>query len=264
MATAPGELGLALPTPALRVDSDRRLLATHRLPAEIADSTELIDVVALEHAEELTRAVGLALEGAPSTTRPIAMRGVPGRLWKWSIGPEPEGTALALAIEVTHEVLAPRNAQADRRALTDITPSVRQLPVMFHSIDGQGHLLHVSDQWLARLGYEASEVLGRPVFDFLTPACRARAEHTFARLLDGQRIWNVPMEFVARDGTTVHTLPSVGSEWSAEGEFVRSAAVLVDITNETYLTKPVDLEQFTHVVQAIDEFWFSVVRLPRA
>ncbi len=29
-----------------------------------------------------------------------------------------------------------------------------------------------------------------------------------------------------------------------------------------YITKPVDLEQFGKVVQAIDDFWLSVVRLP--
>jgi two-component system response regulator len=29
-----------------------------------------------------------------------------------------------------------------------------------------------------------------------------------------------------------------------------------------YITKPVDLDQFTKVVQAIEEFWFTVVKLP--
>ena len=29
-----------------------------------------------------------------------------------------------------------------------------------------------------------------------------------------------------------------------------------------YITKPVDLEQFIHVVKSIDDFWLSIVRLP--
>lgn len=29
-----------------------------------------------------------------------------------------------------------------------------------------------------------------------------------------------------------------------------------------YITKPVDLEQFIHVVRAIDEFWLTLVKLP--
>jgi len=30
-----------------------------------------------------------------------------------------------------------------------------------------------------------------------------------------------------------------------------------------YITKPVDFEQFVRVVQSIEDFWFSVVRLPK-
>jgi two-component system, chemotaxis family, response regulator Rcp1 len=30
-----------------------------------------------------------------------------------------------------------------------------------------------------------------------------------------------------------------------------------------YITKPVDLEQFIHVVKSIEDFWFTVVTLPR-
>ena len=29
-----------------------------------------------------------------------------------------------------------------------------------------------------------------------------------------------------------------------------------------YVTKPVDLEQFTKVVRSVEDFWFSIVRLP--
>ena len=29
-----------------------------------------------------------------------------------------------------------------------------------------------------------------------------------------------------------------------------------------YVTKPVDFEQFTRIVQAIEEFWLTIVTLP--
>lgn len=35
-----------------------------------------------------------------------------------------------------------------------------------------------------------------------------------------------------------------------------------DLQANCYITKPVDLGQFVHVVQAIKDFWFSVVKLP--
>ena len=30
-----------------------------------------------------------------------------------------------------------------------------------------------------------------------------------------------------------------------------------------YVTKPVDLDQFVKMVRSIEQFWFTVVRLPR-
>lgn len=35
-----------------------------------------------------------------------------------------------------------------------------------------------------------------------------------------------------------------------------------DLHANCYITKPVDLEQFLHVVRSIQEFWFEVVRRP--
>jgi len=29
-----------------------------------------------------------------------------------------------------------------------------------------------------------------------------------------------------------------------------------------YITKPLDLEQFIHVVKSIEEFWLTIVKLP--
>lgn len=35
-----------------------------------------------------------------------------------------------------------------------------------------------------------------------------------------------------------------------------------DLHANCYITKPVDLEQFLHVVKSIKDFWFTVVKLP--
>lgn len=35
-----------------------------------------------------------------------------------------------------------------------------------------------------------------------------------------------------------------------------------DLGANCYLTKPVDIDQFVHVVQSIDDFWLGLVRLP--
>jgi CheY-like chemotaxis protein len=47
---------------------------------------------------------------------------------------------------------------------------------------------------------------------------------------------------------------------SAESDVVRT----YDLGANCYLSKPVDLEQFVRVVQAVDDFWLGMVRLPRS
>ena len=44
----------------------------------------------------------------------------------------------------------------------------------------------------------------------------------------------------------------------AEVDILRS----YELDANAYLTKPVDLKQFAQKVQAIDRFWFQVVKLP--
>lgn len=44
----------------------------------------------------------------------------------------------------------------------------------------------------------------------------------------------------------------------AEEDILRS----YNLHANCYITKPVDLEQFLGVVKAIDEFWFTIVKLP--
>ena len=36
-----------------------------------------------------------------------------------------------------------------------------------------------------------------------------------------------------------------------------------DLHANCYITKPVDFDQFTNVVKSIEDFWFTVVKLPR-
>ncbi len=46
---------------------------------------------------------------------------------------------------------------------------------------------------------------------------------------------------------------------SAEADILKSYKLHANC----YITKPVDLEQFVQVVKSIDDFWLTVVRLPR-
>jgi two-component system, chemotaxis family, response regulator Rcp1 len=47
---------------------------------------------------------------------------------------------------------------------------------------------------------------------------------------------------------------------AAERDLIKS----YDLHANAYVVKPIDLDQFTQVVQAIENFWFTIVKLPRA
>jgi len=44
----------------------------------------------------------------------------------------------------------------------------------------------------------------------------------------------------------------------AEEDILRS----YNLHANCYITKPIDLHQFLHVVKAIEDFWLTIVRLP--
>ena len=52
------------------------------------------------------------------------------------------------------------------------TEEFDNLPIMIHSIDGNGRLLYANRLWLSNLGYEWSEVEHRDSIDFLTMESR--------------------------------------------------------------------------------------------
>jgi CheY-like chemotaxis protein len=57
----------------------------------------------------------------------------------------------------------------------------------------------------------------------------------------------------------LHSIPVVVLTTSDSDQDVIN---MYDLHANCYVTKPVDLEQFTKIVQEIKQFWFSVVKLP--
>ena len=104
-------------------------------------------------------------------------------------------------------------------------------PAILHSIGPDGRILNVSDRWLALMGYERHEVIGRQSADFLTPASQAYARDVvlpaFFRLGHCDR---VEYQFVRRDGTPVDVVLSAVLERDENGASARSVAVLEDVT----------------------------------
>ena len=55
------------------------------------------------------------------------------------------------------------------KARTGFGALYNNTPIMMHSVDRNGCILDVNEFWLQTLGYERSEVIGRPVVNFTAP-----------------------------------------------------------------------------------------------
>ena len=104
---------------------------------------------------------------------------------------------------------------------------------MMHSIGPDGRMLAVSRLWLERLGYDERDVIGRPSTDFLDADSRRRAiEQVLPQFLRTGECRDVEYRMLARDGRPVDVLLSATSERDAQGRFLRSLAVLEDVTRK--------------------------------
>lgn len=102
-------------------------------------------------------------------------------------------------------------------------------PAMMHSIDANGCIIEVSNRWLKKLGYERDQVLGRPSTDFLTPASRKHAkEIVLPVFFQTGECRDIAYQFVHSNGDTLDVLMTASAERDAEGNVIRSVAILTD------------------------------------
>ena len=104
-------------------------------------------------------------------------------------------------------------------------------PVMMHSIDTEGKLTNVNSQWLKTMGYEYSEVIGRPVTDFLTKASSNYArEHAIPLFLETGYVHDIAYQFAPKQGSPIDVLLTATARYDAQGEYQYSLAVIQDVT----------------------------------
>ncbi|MEX2569961.1 MAG: response regulator [Gemmatimonadota bacterium] len=73
--------------------------------------------------------------------------------------------------------------------------------------------------------------------------------------MDGREV----LQAIKADPSLRHIPVVVLTSSEAEQDIIRA----YDLHANCYVTKPVDLDQFIHVVKSIEDFWFSIVKLPR-
>jgi len=94
----------------------------------------------------------------------------------------------------------------------------RATPAMLHTVDAQGRVLHVSDHWLRKLGYQREEVIGRAITDFMSERSRAALpQHELENVIAQGSLVNAPREFVTKSGDVIEVLISSAADRDEDG-----------------------------------------------
>ena len=140
----------------------------------------------------------------------------------------PDGGLLISYVDITDRKEA---EEALKESETRFRNLYNASPVMMHSIGPTGELLRVNDFWLRRMGYARDEVIGRKSVEFMTEESR---EFAVTDRLPAFRskgyCTDDPYQFVTKDGEVIDVLLTAIAEKDEDGNFARSFAVLVDIT----------------------------------
>ncbi len=104
-------------------------------------------------------------------------------------------------------------------------------PAMLHSVNKEGLLTDVSDNWLKNLGYDRDEVIGKAIWEFLTEESGGYVkERLIPDFFQRGYLKDVPYRFKRKDGTFIDTVVSSIGERDESGTVIRSLTVSIDVT----------------------------------
>ncbi len=203
------------------------------------------------------------LRGADGVFRPFLTRGAPlrdgeGRVTQW-FGTNTDITAqraaefelrrLAETLEArvaartaelheTNRALTNEIAERERAeaVLRESEQRYRELynrtPMALHSIDAHAKLIDVNDHWLQLFGYRREEVLGHSPAEFMDESSARRFyDIAWPEMLDSKgTTLTYEYRFVKHSGEVFDGRVSAQGERDATGRFVRTWAVIADIT----------------------------------
>lgn len=126
----------------------------------------------------------------------------------------------------THAALAEREAAERRyRLLYD------RAPIMMHSIDANGQLIEVNEEWENVLGYSRAEVLGRQSLEFMSEASKkSTLEEDIPRMMRTGYIRDAQYQFIKKNGTLVDVMVSAIVVRDIQGQIDRILGVMLDVT----------------------------------
>jgi len=153
----------------------------------------------------------------------------------------------ALAREIDFRRKAERVIQESEARLQDFLDNAHDL---IQSVDRQGRFVYVNKAWKDVLGFTDEDLADLTFFQILAPTSRERAKRDFARVLQGESLPLIQVDFLTKDGRVV-TCSGSASVWSKDGEPEAARSILRDITGQLRATRA--LEAFQANLRALVE-----------
>lgn len=108
-------------------------------------------------------------------------------------------------------------------------------PAILQTIDAQGCILSVSDDWLQHFGYTLEEVIGRHKTEFMVAESAHQAKFkSMPELMHTGRLDKVAYQMLKKDGGKFDALVSSYLERDKAGKPLRAMEILIDVTSENH------------------------------
>ncbi len=107
----------------------------------------------------------------------------------------------------------------------------RSTPAMLHSVDHEGRIIHVSDRWLRKLGYQREEVVGRLISDFWAEEQRrALGKDGLLNVIAQGELENEPRLLVTKSGEVIEVVVTAVARRDQKGNPIGLLVATKDVT----------------------------------
>ena len=250
-----------IPVLELRVDRTRQAVETRRATGQMpivqsaasAAAKELMDRVRAligemdaEEARLLELRLGAAREQARST---LAFLGIGLALDVLLVG--------GIFFTVRRHQIARDLATAElRRRSDEISDLYNNAPCGYHSIDADGRIQAINDTELAWLGYTREEVIGRNIYELLTPSSQELMRVTFPAFKESGSLRDLQIELVHKNGRSLPVTLNATATRDKRGGFLTGRCTISDATER------LRIERVTTQARAYAESIVDTVREP--
>lgn len=132
--------------------------------------------------------------------------------------------------DVTDRVMLEQKVRESEEKYRDLYDNA---PDGYYSIDEKGVIVEVNRTFLAMLGYERDEIVGKKsVKDILSEESISECASLFQRLKRGEGINNIELTMCRKDGTEIPVMLNATAVLDRDGRFVMSRSVIRDITDK--------------------------------